>query len=104
MSKIIILVIIAEFLMTFGQICFKKSANRLNIEKTAEKLWIKQLLECVLFSPLLWMGAIAMLAGLSFWVGALTNGDLNFVCLLGSCEYIIALFAAHFLTSSLYRN
>jgi len=94
MNKALILVLIAEFLMVAGQICFKKSANRINIEKTAAKPWIIQLLDGVLAYPLLWLGAAAMTAGLLFWISALTNGQLSFVCLLGSAEYIMALFAA----------
>jgi len=97
MNKAIALVIIAQFLVTIGQICFKKSANRLNIERTAHKQpWIIQLIGCILRYPTLWMGAAAMLAGMLFWFAALGSGELNFVYLLGSIQYIFALFAAHF--------
>jgi len=80
MNKALILVLIAECLTTVGQVCFKKSANRLNY----------------LRFPTLWMGAAAMLAGLLFWLSALSAGELSFVYLLGSIQYIFALFAAHF--------
>ena len=96
MNKAIILVIIAECGMTIGQVCFKKSANRLIIEETAPKPWIIQLLGCILRYPMLWMGAAAMLVGLLFWFAALASGELSFVYLLGSIQYIFALFAAHF--------
>ena len=96
MNKAIIFVLAAECWMTMGQICFKKSANRLNIEQTTGKPWIIQLLTAVLRFPTLWMGAAAMLAGLLFWLAALSAGELNYVYLLGSIQYIIALFAAHY--------
>jgi uncharacterized membrane protein len=96
MNKTIILVLIAECLITIGQICFKKGANRLLIEEGAQKPWIPQLIGCVLRFPVLWMGAASMLAGLLFWLAALSAGELSFVYLLGSIQYIFALFAAHF--------
>jgi len=80
MNKALILVLIAESLMTVGQVCLKKSANRLNY----------------LLYPTLWMGAAAMLVGLLCWLAALSAGELSFVYLLGSIQYIFALFAAHF--------
>ena len=80
MNKALTLVLIAECWMTIGQICFKKSANRLNYFRY----------------PTLWMGAAAMLTGLLFWLAALSSGELSFVYLLGSIQYVFALFAAHF--------
>ncbi|MDE2027566.1 MAG: EamA family transporter [Candidatus Omnitrophica bacterium] len=94
--KALFLVFIAEGLMTTGQICFKKGANRLNIEKTTLPAWIIQLLKCLACYPVLWLGALTMVAGLGFWLWALDSGDLNFVYLLGSIQYVFALFAAHF--------
>jgi len=96
MNKAFILVLIAECWMTVGQICLKKSANQFNIEGPAGKPWIIHLLGCILRYPALWMGAMAMLAGLIFWLAALSAGELSFVYLLGSIQYIFALFAAHF--------
>ena len=89
-------VLFAEFWMTTGQICFKKGANLLNLEKSSGKPWAKQLLNAVLRFPVLWMGAAAMLVGLLFWFAALSSGDLSYVYLLGSIQYIFALIAAHF--------
>lgn len=96
MNKALILVLIAEFWMTIGQICFKKSANRLITEEASQKPWIIQLLGCVLRYPVLWIGAASMLGGLLFWFAALGAGELSYVYLLGSIQYIFALFAAHF--------
>ena len=96
MNKALIFVIIAEFWTTMGQILLKKSANRLNTEKTSGKSWIMHLLRNILRYPTLWVGGTAMLVGLLFWFAALSSGDLSFVYLLGSIQYIFALFAAHF--------
>jgi uncharacterized membrane protein len=96
MNKAIVLVIIAEFWMTLGQICFKKSANFLNTQNSAGQSWVLHLMGLVVRYPTLWMGAAAMLLGLLFWFAALSSGELNFVYLLGSIQYIFALFAAHF--------
>ena len=96
MIKTIILVLITEFLMTIGQICFKKSANRLNEQGVPGKAWIINLLESILCYPTLWMGGIAMLAGLLFWFAALNSGELNYVYLLGSIQYIFTILAGYF--------
>ena len=96
MNKVLIFVIIAECFITVGQICLKKSANLLNNENADKKAWIPRLLGCMLRFPTIWMGAAAMLAGLLFWFAALSAGELNFVYLLGSIQYIFALVAAHF--------
>ena len=96
MNKALVFVIVAEFWITIGQICLKKSADHLNTEKTAGKPWVLHLLGFVLRYPTLWMGAAAMLVGLFFWFAALSAGDLSLVYLLGSIQYIFALVAAHF--------
>jgi len=96
MNKAIVLVIIAQFWVTIGQVCFKKSANRLNIERSAQKPWIIQLIESISSYPTIWMGAASMLVGMLFWFAALSSGELNYVYLLGSIQYIFALIAAHF--------
>ena len=96
MNKALLLVLVAEFWMTTGQIYFKKSANRLNDENDAGKSWIKKLLGKVFTYPTLWVGGTSMLVGLLFWLAAISSGELSFVYLLGSIQYIFALIAAHF--------
>ncbi|MBF0571409.1 MAG: EamA family transporter [Candidatus Omnitrophica bacterium] len=96
MNKTITLVLIAEFWITIGQVCFKKSANRLNAQETDGKSWIMHLLGSVFSYPTLWIGATAILVGMLFWFAALSSGELNSVYLLGSIQYIFALFAAHY--------
>ncbi len=94
MNKALVLVLIAEVWMTVGQICLKVSADR--IDGAASASWIKKLLKALVQFPSLWMGAAAMLVGLLFWFAALAQGELSYVYLLGSIQYIFALIAAHF--------
>ena len=84
----------AEFWITIGQICFKKSADRLNSDTQAGGPWVKKLLHGIFRYPVLWMVALAMAAGLLFWFTALASGDLSLVYLLGSIQYVFALIAA----------
>ncbi len=94
MNKVLILVFIAEFWLTIGQICLKKSANRLNTEEAAVNRALSPIY--YLRYPTLWVGGTTMLVGLIFWLAALASGELSFVYLLGSIQYIFMLFAAHF--------
>jgi len=96
MNKTLFFVFIAESWLTIGQICFKKSANQLNTEKNLEKSWVIKLMKFVLRYPTLWVGAAAMMIGLLFWFAALSSGELSYVYLLGSMQYIFTLFGAHF--------
>ncbi len=104
MNKALILVLIAEFWLTTGQICFKKSANRLNAELTGHKPWVIQLLERVFRFPTLWIGAAAMMAGLLTWFAALASGQLSYVYLLGSIQYIFVLIASYFFLNEKIDN
>jgi len=102
MNKAFILVIIAEIWMTIGQIFLKKGANHLigdtqhirNSELNSGYVECPQLK--LLKFPIVWLGGVAMLVGLVFWLAALNSGQLSYVYLLGSIQYIFALIAAHF--------
>ena len=96
MNKPLIFVLMAELWMTAGQICLKKSANRLNTEGDDQRNLIIRLLVIIVRYPTIWMGALGMLVGLLFWFTALSQGELSYVYLLGSIQYIFALIAAHF--------
>lgn len=96
MNKALILVLIAEFWITIGQVCLKKGADRLNLEGNAQAPWIIRSLGCLLRFPVLWLGTAGMVVGMLFWFAALSNGELSYVYLLGSIQYIFALLAAHF--------
>ncbi len=96
MIKSLLLVLAAECWMTAGQICFKKSADKLQINESSVLRWVIKLLQELWRFPPLWIGGIGMLVGLGFWLAALNSGNLSIVYSLGSMQYIIALAAAHF--------
>jgi len=82
--------------MGFGQVCFKKSVNKLERYSgrsfSATFLFFKKLL----VRPRLWAGIFLMILGLVFWISALSSGDLSVVYPLGSIQYIFVLFSSHF--------
>lgn len=96
MLKIILLVILAEIFTAVGQMLFKKSTNaadQYNLRRLdAHALFLKD----VLANPNIWGGFIAMGLGLVVWIIALAQGDLSLVFSLGSMQYILILFGAHF--------
>jgi drug/metabolite transporter (DMT)-like permease len=96
MNKALVFVLIAEVLMTAGQVCFKKTADVL--KGTSPLFFIISALKNRTLSPILvlGLGGFAMLSGLVFWLAALNSGELSFVYLLGSMQYIFALLSAHF--------
>lgn len=97
MVKILFLVLLAEILTAGGQICLKKAANDLgshDLKKVGAHL---RFLSDVFSKPILWVGFGVMSLGLVAWLFALAEGDLSLVFSLGSCQYIIILFLAHFI-------
>lgn len=96
MVKILFLVLFAEILTAVGQICLKKTANNLeshDLKKVGAH--INFLFE-VFSKPMLWVGFAFMALALVVWLFALAEGDLSLVFSLGSSQYIIILFLAHF--------
>ena len=96
MLKIILLVILAEIFTGVGQMLLKKSTNAADSydlhRLDAHALFLKD----VLTNPNLWGGFVAMGSGLVVWIVALAQGDLSLVFSLGSMQYILILFGAHF--------
>jgi len=98
MVKILFLVLLAEILTACGQICLKKAANGLGDHHNFKKIGAHmRFLSAVLSKPILWAGFGVMALGLVAWLFALAEGDLSLVFSLGSCQYIIILFLAHFI-------
>ncbi len=98
MIKIILLVLVAEIFTAIGQVLLKKSANAAGSSHDLRQLsGHARLLKDVVTQPTLWAGFVAMAAGLIVWIIALAQGDLSLVYPLGSIQYIIILFSAHFL-------
>jgi len=97
MIKILVLVIIAEALAGAGQILLKKSANALGSHDLNKMSSHLPFLAEVFSKPKLWIGFAFMTLGLVTWLIALAQGDLSLVFPLGSSQYILVLFLAHFM-------
>ena len=96
MLRIVMMVLIAESLTAAGQVFFKKSTHGLDRHDLRTAEGNMGLLRSVCAKPQLWYGNILLALGLVFWIFALSEGDLSIVYPLGSMQYIIILFAAHF--------
>jgi drug/metabolite transporter (DMT)-like permease len=97
MIKLIILVIIAELFTAAGQMLLKATANSAEPRSLRSIEGHAGLLKDVFRKPALWAAFPAMAAGLVLWIVALAQGDLSLVFSLGSLQYIVILFGAHFL-------
>ncbi len=95
--KIIILVLLAEIWVGVGQVLLKKSTNAVESYSLRSAGAIVRLVSDVIKMPSIWIGFFAMVVGLAFWLVALAEGDLSLVFSIGSIQYILILFAAHFL-------
>jgi len=96
MVKTILLVLVAEILASWGQILFKKSANSLEAYELHRLEGHAAFVRDVLSEPKIWSGMLAMTASLVVWILALASADLSVVFSLGSMQYIIILFTAHY--------
>lgn len=97
MIKILLLVLLAELFTAVGQVFLKKSANAAERSYNLRRLDAHaRFLGDVLRQPALWAGFAAMGAGLAAWIVALAQGDLSLVFPLGSIQYVLILFSAHF--------
>ena len=96
MFKILMLVLISEMFSAGGQICLKKAANNIGSHDLKKIGAHFHFISDVLSKPALWAGFGFMTLGLVAWLFALAEGDLSLVFSLGSSEYVIILFLAHF--------
>jgi len=96
MVKIVILVLLAEVFTAFGQILFKKSTNALESYSLRGVNTHLRFLREVLSKPSVWTGLFSMAIGLAIWLVALAQGSLSVVFSIGSLQYVLILFLAHF--------
>ncbi len=92
MGKLLLLVFLAEILMTAGHVLLKKCSNTFEVNIPFGMAWIIQVAK----QPLIWLGLVVLLSGLLFWFWALASGSLSLVFALGSMQYVLSLFAAHY--------
>ena len=97
MVKLLIFVIIAEAWTAIGQVLFKKCTNSLEVHSLRGVNNQTRFIRNVLSRPLIWVGLLSMSIGMIAWLMALAQGDLSLVFSMGSIQYIVILFLAHFL-------
>lgn len=96
-AKVLLLVVAAEILTAAGQIMFKKSANSVEFHSLRGAESVKRFLGSVMSRPTIRTGLLSMAAGMMVWIAALAQADLSLVFSLGSIQYIMILFLAHYL-------
>lgn len=96
MIKVVLIVILSELCTSAGHLLFKKGTNTVELHSLRTLDSKIRFLKNVLLRPVIWMGMLSIATGLIIWMFALAQGDLSLVCPLGSVEYIIILFSAHF--------
>lgn len=96
MVKIVLIVLLAEIFTAIGQVLYKKSTNALESYSLKGMDAQFRFLGDVLRKPSIWFGFLFMAIGLAVWLIALAEEDLSLVFPIGSLQYILILFSAHF--------
>ncbi|MCX5678659.1 MAG: EamA family transporter [Candidatus Omnitrophica bacterium] len=97
MTKVLIFIIIAEIWTAVGQVLFKKSTNSIEHHSLRSYDSLMSFIKSVLSKPMIWTGLLAMTIGMAVWLMALAQADLSLVFSIGSIQYIMILFLAHYL-------
>lgn len=97
MIKLIIIIMIAEIWTAVGQVLFKKSTNALGHHTLRGADNQIRFIKNVLSKPSIWIGLFSMAVGMVFWLIALAQGELSLVFSIGSIQYVMILFLAHYL-------
>ena len=97
MIKVLIFILIAEIWTAVGQIMFKKGTNSLKLHSLRGAGNYMRFIRNVLSRPSIWAGLSLMGIGTMVWLMALAQGDLSLVFSIGSIQYIMILFLAHYL-------
>ncbi len=95
MFKLLFFVLSAEILASIGQILFKKSANSIETYDLRKMDTHIRFLKDIFTKPLVWVGFVFMVISLVLWLVALSQGNLSLVFPIGSIQYILILFSAH---------
>ena len=94
MIQLISLVLFAEIWNTVGQVLFKQGTNRLSSADLRSLSGYRVYVSKVLHLKEIWLGIVAMAAGLIVWLMALNLGDLSLVFPIGSLQYLLVLGAS----------
>ena len=97
MIKVLIFIIVAEVWTAIGQVLLKKSANSMEAHSLRSAGNITYFIKNVTSRPMTWMGLSFMSVGMVVWLMALAQADLSIVFSIGSIQYVMILFLAHYL-------
>ncbi len=97
MIKVLILIIIAEAWTAVGQVLFKKSTNSLEVHSLRSTGGMIRFIKNIISKPMIWIGLVSMSMGMIVWLMALAQADLSVVFSIGSIQYVMILFLAHYL-------
>ncbi|MFH1189932.1 MAG: EamA family transporter [Candidatus Omnitrophota bacterium] len=97
MIKVLLFIIVAEIWTAVGQVLLKKSTNSLETHSLRTYEGFTRFIKNVLSKPTIWAGLASMGAGMVVWLMALAQGDLSLVFSIGSIQYVMILFLAHYL-------
>jgi len=86
---ILAFLVFVDFLETFTQFCFKKSALTASVLNIADISQVAAFLESVISSPFLWIGFLSVLSTFIIWSTILSKIDLSVAVPIASFSYIL---------------
>lgn len=92
--KVFLLLILADFLETFHQFCFKKSTFPGSDPNIAGVYDVLVFFEGVFTSPFFWMGLFSLIAMFIIWSTILSRIDLSVAVPIASFSYILVAVAS----------
>ena len=81
--------VFVDFLETFTQFCFKKSALAVSLSNIADLSQVGTFLAGVVASPFLWIGFLSVLSTFIIWSTILSKIDLSVAVPVASFSYIL---------------
>jgi len=87
--KILIFLVLTDFMETFTHLCFKKSALTENEVIITSFSGVLIFLQSVFSSPFLWLGLLSVLATFILWSSLLSKIDLSVAVPVCSFSYIL---------------
>jgi drug/metabolite transporter (DMT)-like permease len=87
--KLLLILISTDFLETFTQFCFKKSALFGSRVEIGDFIGFLAFLKTAAFSPFLWMAFLSVLLTFIIWATVLSKIDLSVAVPVASFSYIL---------------
>jgi len=95
MTKLLVLILIAELWGNAGQIFYKKTVNKIGSPNLRSLHSYTRFVKKVVAAPMIWFGLGFITISLVIWLVALALADLSLVFPIDSMQYIITLITAH---------